>query len=96
MSSIFNLWVSQSANHDERLSLNLNFIRPHFPIPFRHWTTSLRSHVRYAHADRVFSCPRTFVSVGRDFTSVARNFEMDEILPSDANEKALLKDHEED
>ena len=31
-------------------------------ILFRHWTTSLRSHVRYAHADRVFSCPRSFTS----------------------------------
>ena len=36
------------------------------------------------------------VSVRRNFTSMVRNFEMDEILPSDADEKALLDDHEED
>ena len=29
-------------------------------ILFRHWTTSLRSHARYAHADRGISCPRIF------------------------------------
>ena len=40
--------------------------------------------MRYAHADRVFSCPRSFLKVGRNFTSMARNFDLDEILPSDA------------
>ena len=35
-------------------------LAPHFL--FRHWTTSLRSHVRYAHADRGISCPRSFSS----------------------------------
>ena len=49
--------------------------------------------MRYAHADRVFSCPRSFLSVGRNFTSMARNFDLDEILPSDADETALLDDH---
>ena len=31
-------------------------------ILFRHWTTSLRSHVRYGHGDRGISCPRSFSS----------------------------------
>ena len=46
--------------------------------------------MRYENADRVFSCPRSF---GRNFTSMERNFDLDEILQSDTDETALVDDH---
>ena len=44
----------------------------HETILFRHWTASLRSHVRYAHADRVFSCPRNTTSERSHLTMAMR------------------------
>ncbi len=58
---------------------------------------SLRSHVRYAHADRVFSCPRSFTSDQLCKENMARKSSgIEEILPSEIEERDLLDENEED
>ena len=53
--------------------------------------------MRYAHADRVFSCPRSFTSDRLCKENMARkSSEIEEILPSEIEERDLLGENEED
>ena len=57
-----NMKYLEDSCHSNTPTRQFFIMHPVFLILFRHWTTSLRSHVRHAHADRAISCPRSFSS----------------------------------
>ena len=81
--------VTQRSVRDRYLLLDRCFRKK---VLFRHWTTSLKSHVRYAHADRGISCPRSFSS---ERLCMQRSGELEQRLLadelSDKNEVTTVK-----